>query len=197
MVAAGRTLFTAGEKEREMLRGRTSPWWSFLIRGIAAIAFGVLAIVQPGIALASLILVFAAYALVDGVFAVLAGLAGRNIWLILAGALGIIVGVYAYIRPDLTALALLTVIGVWAILTGAAEIVAAYRLRRLIHNEVLLALGGLVSVIFGIYVIVSPGGGALAVLTIIALYAIAAGVLYLMLGWRVRSVQNHLASTAM
>src|SRR4029079_12257229 len=108
--------------EREMLRGRTSPWWSFLIRGSAAIAFGVIAIVQPGIALASLILVFAAYALLDGIFAVMAGLAGRNVWLILGGVLGIVVGVYAYSYPAATLVALLTVIGVWAILTGVSEI---------------------------------------------------------------------------
>jgi uncharacterized membrane protein HdeD (DUF308 family) len=165
-------------------------WTSFAIRGIAAIVLGVIALLQPGIALGALILVFGAYAIVDGAFAIVAGWrapGSTNWYLIVLGVLGLIVGVFAFISPGLTALALLTLIGIWAVITGVAEIVAAWRLRQVIENELMLGLSGLISVIFGAYVLLFPGSGALAVIWLIGIYAIVAGLLLLAVAWRLRS----------
>lgn len=172
-------------------------WWSVLIRGIVAIIFGLIALLQPGIALASLILVFGAYALVDGVFAIAAGLrapGSANWFLVIVGVVGVLAGIYAFVSPGLTALALLTLIGVWAVFTGVMEIIAAWRMRQVIENEFWLALSGIVSVIFGAYVLAFPGEGALAVIWIVGIWAIVAGVIYVLLSLRLRGVENRLTS---
>jgi len=166
-------------------------WWLLLLRGIAAIAFGILTWWMPGISLAVLVLFFGAYALVDGIFAVWMAFAsrGRNEqwWLMLLwGFLGIGVGILTFVEPGLTALALLFYIAIWAIATGVLEIVAAIRLRKEIEGEWLLILAGLASVVFGVVLIARPGVGALAVLWIIAAYAIVFGVLMVMLAFKAR-----------
>lgn len=167
-------------------------WSALAIRGVIAIAFGVLALLMPGLTLAALILLFAAYAIVDGVSHVVTGIrqrsGGPDGLMILGGIVGIAVGVIAAILPGVTALFLLTLIGAWAIVTGAAEIVAAYRLRKAISGEWLLALQGIISIAFGLYVWIFPGAGALAVVWLIATFAIASGVILLMLAFRMRSL---------
>jgi len=170
----------------------TQNWWAIALRGVAAIAFGVIAFVFPTIALTALILLFAAYALVDGVFALVSGFRrradGRPDWMLIVGGIaGIIVGVVTAILPGITALFLLSLIGAWAIVTGVLEIVAAYRMRELIRGEWLLAINGIVSVVFGLYILFFPGPGALAVIWLIALYALASGVVLLALAFRLRA----------
>ena len=108
--------------------------------------------------------------------------------MILGGVVGIAVGIIAAILPGITALFLLSLIGAWAIVTGAAEIVAAYRLRKAISGEWLLALQGIISIAFGLYVWIFPGAGALAIVWLIAAFAIASGVILLMLAFRMRSL---------
>jgi uncharacterized membrane protein HdeD (DUF308 family) len=172
-------------------------WWAFVIRGVLAIVFGLIALFQPGIALASLILVFGAYAFVDGIFAIVAGLSGpseQRIWLLIVGILGVGAGIIAFVNPGLTALSLLLLIGFWAIVIGVLEIVAAWRYRASIQNEFWLALSGIVAVLFGIYVTISPSGGALAVVWIIGWYAILAGVTLVILGFRMRMLKNSIQS---
>ena len=166
-------------------------WWAFALRGIAAIALGVLAFVAPEQTLTVLIAVFAAYAIFDGVLAIMAGLgtaAQHRWWLIVGGVAGIAVGLLTIASPGTTALALVLLIGAWAIVTGVAELIAAYTLRDVLTREWLLALSGLVSVAFGIYLLVSPGTGVLAVLFVIGYYAIFSGILYLAMGLRLRSL---------
>jgi uncharacterized membrane protein HdeD (DUF308 family) len=168
-------------------------WSALALRGVIAIVFGVLAFLMPGLTLGALILLFAAYAIVDGISHVVTGIRQRSGdrpdgLMILGGVIGIAVGLIAAILPGVTALFLLSLIGAWAIVTGAAEIVAAYRLRRAISGEWLLALQGVLSIAFGIYVWVFPGAGALAIVWLIAAFAIASGVILLMLALRMRSL---------
>jgi uncharacterized membrane protein HdeD (DUF308 family) len=168
-------------------------WWIFALRGVAAIIFGVLALLWPGITLLALVFLFAAYALVDGVIAIISGIRrGANggkldWWRIVRGIVGIAAGVIAIALPGITAYALLLVIAAWAIVTGAIEIVAAYQLRDVIDREWLLALDGVVAVIFGIALIVFPSAGALALVWLIGAFAIVSGVMLLVLAFRMRS----------
>ena len=168
-------------------------WWALALRGVVAIVFGVLAFILPGATIGALILLFAAYAIVDGASHVITGFRGRSgdspdILMILGGIVGIIAGIVAVVLPGLTALALLALIGAWAIVTGAAEIMLAYRLRKEIRGEWLLALNGVLSVLFGIYVWLFPGAGALALVWLIATFAILSGVMLLTLAFRMRSL---------
>lgn len=165
-------------------------WWVFLIRGLVAIAFGVVALAWPGATLVTLVLFYGVFALVDGVFAVIAavrgGGAGSRWWLAFVGLLGIVAGLVTYFAPGLTALALLMVIGVWALVYGIFEIVGAIRLRREIDNEWMLMIHGALAALFGIMVLVRPGAGALALIWLIAAFAIVSGVLLIALGFRLK-----------
>ena len=170
-------------------------WWAVGLRGLAAIIFGILALLVPGITLIALIILFGAYALVDGVIATGVAIRGRAImrnwgWLLVEGIIGILIGILTFVWPSLTALLLLTFIAVWAIITGVMEIVQAIELRRVIRNEWLLILGGVVSVIFGLVLFLFPRTGALALITVIGIYAIIFGVLLLGLSWRLRGMSH-------
>ena len=178
-----------------MIQTLSSNWWAFALRGVVAIALGILAFVQPNATLIALIAVFAAYAIFDGVLAIAAGVSieGGPRWsFILGGILGIVVGLLTINRPDVTAIALVYLIAVWAIATGIAEAVGAYQLREVIQNEWLLAISGVISIVFGAYLIVAPGDGVLTVLWIIGIYAIIAGVMYVGAGLRLRSIHETL-----
>jgi len=173
-------------------------WWMLLLRGILAIVFGVLTWMQPGISLAALVLLFGAYILADGILGVWSGFAGRkdheDWWVMLLwGLIGIGIGILTLMAPGLTALALLFYIAAWAIATGVLQILAAIRLRKIIRNEWWLILGGLASVVFGALLMASPGAGALAVLWLIAAYAVLFGVVLVILAFRVRSFSQRLA----
>jgi uncharacterized membrane protein HdeD (DUF308 family) len=176
-------------------------WWLLLLRGLVAIAFGILTYVQPGLSLSTLIWLFGFYSLVDGVLdagtALFGGKEQDHRWtLFLGGLLGIGIGFLTLSSPDLTALALLFYIAIWAIARGLLEIVAAIRLRKEIHGEWMLILGGLASVAFGALLIARPAAGALTVLWLIAGYAVIFGVLHVMLAFRARSFGHELATHA-
>ena len=166
-------------------------WWMLLVRGLGAIAFGVLTWIQLGISLSALVLLFGAYSMVDGIFATWAAIAGSQNhdfkWvMLLEGLLGIGIGALTLVAPGITALALLFYIAIWAIATGVLEIAAAIRLRKEIKSEWLLILAGIASVVFGALLAVQPGVGALAVLWLIASYAILFGVLLVILAFKTR-----------
>ncbi len=164
-------------------------WWVFVLRGIAAILFGILTLVWPGISLMALVIVWGAYAILDGimtlVYARWAGRAGEPWgWLLFEGLVGIVAGVTAFIWPGITALALLVVIAAKAIMSGIAEIVLAVQLRRVVEGEWLLVLSGVLSIAFGALLLVVPGAGALALLWLIAVFAMMLGILLIGLGLR-------------
>jgi uncharacterized membrane protein HdeD (DUF308 family) len=173
-------------------------WWLVGLRGLAAIIFGILALLYPGIALESFVLVFAAYALVDGVSAVITSIQNRtqqNWWVhLLEGIISIIAGILAIIYPGLTALTLLYIIAFWAIFTGVMEIWAAIELRKAIQGEFWLGLSGVLSILFGILLIVAPGAGILAVLTLVAAYAIVFGLFLIMLALKLRGMKDQTGS---
>jgi uncharacterized membrane protein HdeD (DUF308 family) len=175
----------------------TKNWWAVALRGVVAIIFGIVAFLMPGPTLLALVLLFAAFAFVDGVFALVSGIrraeSGKPDWLLIIGGIaGIAVGILGFASPDAVAVVLLAWIAVWAILTGILEVIAAYRLREILQGELLLALNGIVSVLFGLYLIIFPGSGAITVVWIIALWAIVSGAILLMLAFRLRSrLQSH------
>ena len=171
----------------------SSSWWALVLRGIAAIIFGMLALIWPQLTLTVLVFLFGAYALVDGVLAIFAGIKShaeyKHWWMLLAeGIVSVIVGVLAFVLPDLTALALLILIAAWAIVTGAFEIAAAIQIRDYVKGEWLLALAGAVSVLFGIALLINPRLGAVAVVWLIGAYAIFFGFLLVGLGFKLRSL---------
>lgn len=166
-------------------------WWLVLIRGIVAIIFGILALAWPGITIYVLVIFFGAYAIVSGIFSLFAafghGVQSRA-WLIISGILGILFGIVTFAWPGITTLALLYVIAFWAIFTGVAEIIAGVQLRKSIDNEWMLIIGGILSVIFGILLIIWPGSGALALTWMIGIFAIIYGIAMIFLSFRVKNL---------
>jgi uncharacterized membrane protein HdeD (DUF308 family) len=166
-------------------------WWMLVLRGVAGIAFGILAVVWPGVTLLVLVALFAAYALVSG-FAAAAGAirsrsSDRKWWLLLLlGIVSIVAGIWAIVAPGLTALALVLLMGANALITGVLDIAVAIRLRKIIEREWLLLLAGAVSIVFGVLVLLFPTAGALALVMIVSFYAMLSGVLLLALGLRMR-----------
>lgn len=172
-------------------------WGAIAIRGVAAILFGVLTFVVPGLTLTALVLLFGAYALVDGVFNIIAAVrrrAGDPPWwlLLLEGIVGVAAGVVTFVLPALTAVTLVYIIAAWAIVTGVLEIVAAVRLRRQLAGEWWLLLSGVLSVVFGALVMLAPAAGALALVLWIGAYAIVFGALLLALAFRLRRAHAEL-----
>jgi uncharacterized membrane protein HdeD (DUF308 family) len=161
-----------------------------LLRGIAAIIFGVLAFAWPGITLLTLVMLYGAYALVDGVLAIVAAITGGTSaprwWLAIIGLLGVAAGILTIAMPGLTATLLLFFIAGWAVATGVFQIIGAIRLRKEIDNEWLLILGGIISVLFGIGVVMAPGAGALALVWVIGMYAVIEGVLLIAFAFRLK-----------
>jgi uncharacterized membrane protein HdeD (DUF308 family) len=167
-------------------------WWVVLLRGIAGILFGLATFFVSGISLTVLVLLFGAYAFVDGLLALASAIRRRGStdrwWvLLLQGIAGIAVGIATAIWPDITALALVYLIAAWALVTGGLEIAAAIRLRKVITREWLLALAGIASVALGIVLILFPGPGALALVLWIGAYALVSGVLLTVLAFRLRA----------
>lgn len=174
----------------EILHGLAKNWWAVLLRGIASIVFGVLAFAWPGITLWTLIILYGAYALVDGLFALYAAVTGNGAaprwWMAAVGIAGVLAGIVAFAWPGLTALTLVMLIGAWAVVSGIFEIVGAIRLRKEIDNEWMLILHGVLTVIFGALLLAMPGAGALAMVWVIGAYAIAAGILLALLSFRLK-----------
>ncbi|GAB1688561.1 HdeD family acid-resistance protein [Krasilnikovia sp. M28-CT-15] len=179
-------------KESTMVETLSRYWWAVVLRGIAAILFGAVALVWPGATVFALVVLFGAYALVDGVFT-LASALGRNrdgvrtgsrSWLIVQGIAGVLMGILTFVWPDATALVLLWLIAAWALITGVLQVAAAIRLHREMRHEWLLALSGVLSVAFGILLLVWPAAGALAVVTLIGAYAVVFGIALAVLGVR-------------
>ncbi|SEG62536.1 Uncharacterized membrane protein HdeD, DUF308 family [Thermomonospora echinospora] len=160
------------------------------VRGVVAILFGLAAWVWPGITLLALVLLFGAYALVDGIFALVAAFRGRpggsRTWLAVTGAVGVAAGVLAFLWPGVTALVLLMLIAAWAVVTGVFEIVAAMALRREIEGEWWYAAGGAISVLLGFLLFIWPVSGALAVVWLIGLFSILFGAALVTLSLRLR-----------
>jgi uncharacterized membrane protein HdeD (DUF308 family) len=173
-------------------------WWLLALRGLVAVLFGVLAFMWPGATLITLVWLFGAFALVNGILSlVLAAKTPKGYpkvgSLILGGLLGILAGLLAFVMPGITALGLLILIAAWAIATGVMEIVAAVRLRKIITNEWLLILAGIASVVFGVILLFQPAAGALALIWLIGAWALVFGILLMILAFRMRNWKGFVA----
>lgn len=183
-----------------MLEQLTRHWWVLALRGVVAILFAVIAFSQPGIALTALIWLWGAYALVDGVLAVVASVRAseqHQRWgmLLLEGICGIAAGMIAFGMTGMTAVVLAYLIAAWAIVTGMLELAAAVQLRDLIDGEWLLGLSGVLSIILGAMIIARPGAGLLALVWMIGVYAVLYGIALLVLGFRLRALGQPATST--
>jgi len=181
----------AANIEQRVLEHMHKEWGWIALRGLCALIFGLLALVMPAATLAVLVLLWGAYALVDGVLALVAGVRirehGKPLWpLIIVGLVGIAAGIVTFFWPGVTALTLIFIIGSWAIAIGVFQIMAAIRLRKQIQGEWLHALSGLLSIVFGLLVVLRPGAGAIALTWLIGWFAICFGVLLLVLAFRLR-----------
>lgn len=166
-------------------------WWALLIRGIAAVIFGILAFVWPAPTLLAIGILFGAYAFVDGVFAIVAAVraaqAHERWWpFVLEGIVGLAIAAITVYDVGITLVALYLTIAAWAFITGILEIAAAIQLRKTIANEWLLILAGLCSILFGVLMIWHPMAAALAIIWIIAAYAIVFGIIMIALAFRLR-----------
>jgi uncharacterized membrane protein HdeD (DUF308 family) len=174
-----------------MVHALAKNWWLLLLRGIAAIIFGFLAFAWPGLTLLTLVLFYAAFAVVDGVLAIIAAITGGapapRWWLAIVGLLGITAGLLTFLMPGLTSLVLLFFIAGWAIATGVFQIIGAIKLRKEIDNEWLLILSGIISVLFGVSMMMAPGAGALALVWVIGAYSVVMGVLFVALAVRLKN----------
>src|SRR5947207_8781156 len=178
--------------EQHMVSNLAENWWALVIRGVAGVVFGIAALVWPPGAVAALVLLFGAYALVDGIFNLIAAFRApregkRWGWLAFSGVTGIATGLIAFFFPGITALALVLLVASWSVVTGVAEIVAAVRLRKQIRHEWLWILSGLLSVAFGVLLFLLPAAGAVALAVWIGAYMLVFGALLIAFGIRLRS----------
>lgn len=167
-------------------------WGWVALRGIGALVFGALALAFPGLTLSILVMFWGAYALLDGISSLVAGLRmgdhGKPLWsLIAVGLLGIGAGLVTFFWPGLTAFTLIFIIGIWAIAIGIFQVIAALRFRKHIQGEWLHALSGVLSIVFGIAVTLQPGAGAIALAWMIGWFAILFGIMLVAMAFRLRS----------
>jgi uncharacterized membrane protein HdeD (DUF308 family) len=178
--------------EQHMVSNLAENWWALVLRGVAGVLFGIVALVWPPGAVTALVLLFGAYALVDGIFNLIAAFRApregkRWGWLAFSGVIGVATGLIAFFFPSITALALVLLVAAWSLVTGIAEIVVAVRLRREMKHEWLLGLSGLLSVAFAVLLFLMPAVGAIALAIWIGAYALVFGGLLIALGIRLRS----------
>jgi len=186
-------------ESRTLGRLLADTWWLVALRGVAAIVFGILAFVWPKITLLTLVWLYGAYAFIHGVLALVQAFTGpkegrRTGSLVFEGIISIIVGAIAFFVPGITALALLLLIAAWAIVNGIFEIVTAVRLRKVISHEWLMIAAGVISVLFGVLLMLQPAVGALAMIWWIGGFAIVFGILLLSLAFRLRHWRSAFAS---
>lgn len=174
-----------------MLHALARNWWAVLLRGIAALIFGLLAFFWPGATGFALVILFGAYAFIDAVFALVSAIraaeAHERWWaFLLEGIVGLVIAAIVVFRPGVAALALYFTIAIWAVLTGIFEIIAAVQMRALIPNEFWLILGGILSIVFGVLLFVFPLIGILTVIYLIGFYAILFGIVMIVFSLRLR-----------
>jgi uncharacterized membrane protein HdeD (DUF308 family) len=167
-------------------------WWQVAVRGLIALLFGIMLLAWPGVSLFIFAILFGAFAFVDGIFTLVAAVnykagAGQRAWLFVRGILGIIVGIITFFWPAITGLALVLLIGAWALVAGIMELNFAFRAVRETGAKWLFAVSGILSIILGILLLVSPIAAIIAVIWIIGAYAVIVGIVLIVLGFRLRS----------
>lgn len=181
--------------DRELLIAVADDWWLLLLRGLAAVAFAVIAFLWPAITLAALVYLFGIYAIVDGLASIWAafnvpGRAGSRWWLGLSGAVSILAGIVAFVYTGMTASVLLVVIAVWAIIIGVLQLFAAIDLWKVVDNAWWLIFSGLLSIAFGAALIAWPGTGALALIWTIAWFWLFFGCMFIGLAFELKKFKR-------
>ena len=171
-----------------LLDDLSKKWWALLLRGICAILFGLLAFAMPGLTVATLVMVYGIYAIFDGIFAIWTGATSRAWGLLLSGVISLLAGIYMFAAPVGAAAILIYVIAFWAILRGIMEIISAIQVRKLIENEWMLILGGVLSILFGVVLFSSPAAGAIGMIWLIGAFAILYGIVMIILAFRLKSL---------
>lgn len=189
------TTAAAGLVPDDLIKQLGDAWGWILLRGLASIAFGAMAFLWPGLTIVVLVIMWGAWAFVDGITSLVTAYkardGGKPIWpLVLIGVLGLGAGIITFFAPGLAAATLLLFIAWWAIVTGVFEIVHAIRVRKSIDNEWMLILSGVLSVVVGLYMLSSPAGGALAIVWVIAAWSILLGVLLCSAAIRLRNARG-------
>jgi len=169
----------------------TSNWWALVLRGSVSILLGLVAFTMPGLTVTALVYIFGVYAFAEGVLAIMAAIRGlkehdRWGWMMIEGVVCIVAAVVAFMMPGVGALALVWLIAAWAVITGALEIAAAVKLRKVIEGEWMLMLAGALAIALGFFIASRPGAGVLLIATWLGVYAIFAGIVTVMLGFRIR-----------
>ena len=176
-------------------------WWVVLLRGVIAVIFGLMAFAWPHLTIATLALLFGFYALIHGISSILAAIAYRpeagNRWLLaLEGVVGIWAGIVTLRSPTTTAMVLIFFVWVWAIATGILRIAEAIRLRKAIRGEVWLALSGVVTVVFGLMLLLRPIAALIGLAWVIAAYALLLGLFEILQGLELRTLGHARLGTA-
>jgi uncharacterized membrane protein HdeD (DUF308 family) len=175
--------------------GLTRNWWALAVRGAAALLFGVVALVLPSAAIATLALLFSAYLLTDGIFAIIAGVRaarrGERWWsFVLEGAADIAAAVITLLWPGLTVVAFVALVSAWAVISGALMLAASRRLNER-HGRWMLVAGGLLSLLWGVMLVVAPFAGAIVLTWWMGFYALLFGAALVGLSLRLRSRRLH------
>ena len=166
-------------------------WWWILVRGIAAILFGIAAFAWPGLTIWALVMLFAAYAIVDGASMIVFGRRlGNWFWYALAGLVSMAAGVIAIAWPGITSMALLWVIAAWAILSGIFQIMAGIEIRKAVEGVWVLYVGGALAILFGLMLFFRPGAGALSVVWLIVTFMILFGILQVILSFKLKGLHG-------
>jgi uncharacterized membrane protein HdeD (DUF308 family) len=179
----------------EAMERLTKNWWVFILRGVLAIIFGILVVAWPITSIFTLVIFFGAYAFIEGILLIIfaatyKGNWGNRAWLILSGITGIGAGVVTLFWPSITAVALLFVIITWAFVAGIAQLAFAFVVKTNFINRLLLALGGIFSIIFGIFLVARPGLGALAVVWMIGMFTVILGIYHIVFGIGLKGLKS-------
>ena len=195
-MANTRGILSSFRADAQALCKRT--WWVFLIGGLASAAFGVLAFVNPGIALFVLATFFAAYLLVDGIFNVIGSVMHREKdgwWImLLIGILGVLVGGYALLNPPVSMLAFILLVAIEAIVLGVFLVMLGYKVRKATTREWILYLTGALSILFGVLVVMNPAIGSISIVYAIAAWALVVGVLKVIFAFKVKNLPERIES---
>lgn len=185
----------SGVRPNSVVQALARNWWLFTLRGVLGILFGCVALIFPGPTILSLVTLFAAYMLVDGVFGLISAVRSvgaeqqRRGFLIFEGLLNIVVGIAAFLWPGLTVVALVWVIAAWAIVSGVLMTAAGFQLKA-DHGRWWLVLGGLLSLAFGLLLAVTPLIGAVVLTAWLGAYALMFGVALVVFSFNLRSRQQ-------
>ena len=178
-----------------LINAFASTWSLLLIRGILGVLFGILAFTWPGLTLETFVLLYALFAMLDGISALFVGMVLRAWGLVVFSVFGFILGLYLAKYPYITDVAALYVIVAWAIVRGIFEIITAILLRKKARNEWMELLGGIISIIFAVVLVVNPRTGALAMRSVIGAYALIFGLMLIILAFRVRELPKRLGQS--